>query len=75
MPRERFDAEDIVEKFVVWAHARGLQAVPELEAFAQARGFARRGGEIDLHNAAGAFLKDFSEGKFGRMSFERPGAA
>jgi ribosome biogenesis GTPase A len=73
LPRERFDGEAVVAKFVGWAHAHrpGL-AVPELEAFARARGFARRGGEVDLHNAAGAFLKDFGDAKFGRISFERP---
>jgi ribosome biogenesis GTPase A len=72
LPRERFDAEAVIGKFAHWAQARGLDAVPELEAFARARGFARRGGEIDLHNAAGAYLKDFGEAKFGRISFERP---
>ncbi len=73
LPRERFDGEAVVAKFVGWAHAHrpGL-AVPELETFARARGFARRGGEVDLHNAAGAFLKDFGDAKFGRISFERP---
>jgi ribosome biogenesis GTPase A len=49
--------------------------VPSLEDFARGRGFTRRGGEVDLHNAAGAYLKDFGEGKFGRISFERPEAA
>ena len=75
LPRERFDAEEIVEKFAGWAHARGMDRVPALDDFARARGFARRGGEVDLHNAAGAYLKDFGEGKFGRMTFERPEAA
>jgi ribosome biogenesis GTPase A len=72
LPRERFDAEAVIGKFALWAQARGLDGVPELEAFARARGFARRGGEIDLNNAAGAYLKDFGEAKFGRISFERP---
>jgi ribosome biogenesis GTPase A len=27
---------------------------------------------VDLHNAAGAFLKDFNDGKFGRVTFESP---
>ncbi|HEY0615534.1 MAG TPA: ribosome biogenesis GTPase YlqF [Candidatus Elarobacter sp.] len=76
LPRERFDPEEIVDQFVAWAHERrpGL-GVPELEAFARARGFARRGGEVDLHNAAGAYLKDFSDGKLGRVTFERPESA
>jgi len=73
LPRERFGAEDVVEHFVAWSREHRPQAdVPELEAFARARGFARRGGEVDLHNAAGAFLKDFNDGKFGRVTFERP---
>ncbi len=73
LPRERFDAEDVVGRFVGWAHAHRPQAeIPDLETFARARGFARRGGDIDLHNAAGAYLKDFNDGKFGRITFERP---
>jgi len=75
LPRERFDAEEVVGKFVAWARGRGLTAVPTLEDFARTRSFARHGGEPDLHNAAGAFLKDFGEGKFGRLSFERPEGA
>ncbi|HEX3465679.1 MAG TPA: ribosome biogenesis GTPase YlqF [Candidatus Elarobacter sp.] len=73
LPRERFDPEEVVGHFVAWAHAHRPQlAVPDLETFARARGFARRSGEVDLHNAAGAFLKDFNDGKFGRVTFERP---
>ena len=72
LPRERFDAEDVVEHFVAWAREHRPQAdVPDLETFARGRGFARRGGEVDLHNAAGAYLKDFNDGKFGRITFER----
>lgn len=75
LPRERFDAEDVVGQFVAWSHEHRPNAnVPDLETFARGRGFARRGGEVDLHNAAGAFLKDFGEGKFGRITFERPDA-
>jgi len=73
LPRERFDAEDVVTRFAAWARAeRPKLDVPDLETFAGARGFARRGGELDLHNAAGAYLRDFGEGKFGRITFERP---
>jgi ribosome biogenesis GTPase A len=73
LPRERFGAEDVVERFTAWAREhRPHAAVPDLETFARARGFARHGGEVDLHNAAGAFLKDFNDGKFGRITFERP---
>ena len=73
LPRERFNAEEVVGRFVAWAHERRPALdVPDLERFARARGFARRGGELDLHNAAGAFLKDFGDGKFGRITFELP---
>jgi ribosome biogenesis GTPase A len=75
LPRERFEAEEVVDAFVAWAHEyRPQLAVPDLETFAKARGFARRGGELDLHNAAGAFLREFGEGRFGRVSFEKPSA-
>jgi ribosome biogenesis GTPase A len=73
LPRERFDAEEVVNRFAAWSHAHRPQSdVPDLETFARARGFARRGGDVDLHNAAGAYLKDFNDGKFGRITFERP---
>ena len=76
LPRERFDPEEIVGHFVEWSRAHRPQlAVPDLETFARARGFARRGGEVDVHNAAGAFLKDFNDAKFGRITFGRPGLA
>ncbi len=72
LPRERFDGEEVVERFVAWAHERAPHAnVPDLATFARARGFARHGGELDLHNAAGAYLKDFNDAKFGRITFER----
>jgi ribosome biogenesis GTPase A len=73
LPRERFAAEEVVDRFAAWAREhRPHLDVPDLERFARGRGFARRGGEVDLHNAAGAFLKDFNDGKFGRITFERP---
>jgi ribosome biogenesis GTPase A len=71
LPRERFDAEEVVERFAAWAREHRYAQVPDLESYARARGFARRGGEADLHNAAGAYLKDFNDGKFGRITFER----
>jgi ribosome biogenesis GTPase A len=73
LPRERFDAEEVIGHFTDWAREHRPQlGVPDVEAFARARGFARRGGEVDVHNGAGAFLKDFNDGKFGRITFERP---
>ncbi len=73
LPRERFDPEDVVTRFAAWARAeRPALDIPDLETFARARGSARRGGEVDLHNAAGTYLKEFGEAKFGRITFERP---
>jgi len=73
LPRERYDPEAVIGAFASWAadHAPRL-AVPDLDAFARARGFVRHGDEIDAHNAAGAYLRAFNEGKFGRLTFEEP---
>ncbi len=73
VPLTRFDPEAIAESFHRWvdAHVPGA-AVPDLAAFAQARGFARRGGEIDLHTAARVYLRAAGDGLFGRFSFEMP---
>lgn len=73
VPVERYDPEEIVERFSLWLAQRKILGVPNLEAFARARGFARRGGELDLHNAARSFISRFNEGDFGRISLERPG--
>ncbi len=72
VPRARFDAEDVVRRFHGWA-ARDdpASAVPDLETYAQSRGFVRRGTIVDTHNAAWSYLKDWNEGKFGRMTLER----
>ena len=52
--------------------AHASYEVPDLEQFARARGFVRRGDEIDAHNAAGAYMRAYGEAKFGRISFEDP---
>jgi ribosome biogenesis GTPase A len=71
LPRERYDPEEVIAHFVAWAALERPQLrVPPLAEFAAARGFKRRGSDLDLHNAAGAFLKDFNDGKFGRITFE-----
>ena len=73
LPRERYDAEDVTARFAAWAHAnRPHLDVPDLEAFARGRGFVRKGDAVDLHNAAGAYLRAFGDGKFGRVTFEEP---
>jgi ribosome biogenesis GTPase A len=67
LPRARFDPEEVAALFAAWAaeHAP-RQAIPDLETFARSRGF------VDLHNAAGAYVKAFNEGAFGRLTFELP---
>jgi len=73
LPRERYDPEDVIGRFHAWAavHVPKLD-VPDLERFARARGFVRRGDVIDAHNAAGAYMRAFGEGKLGRITFEDP---
>lgn len=72
VPRERYDPEDVAARFHRWLTEKtgGKTNVPGLEAFARARGFMRRGGAIDYHNAAQSYVKDFNEGKFGRLTLE-----
>ncbi len=74
VPRERYDPEEIAVFFHRWLAARpqGAGDVPDLETFAKSRGFMRRGGEIDYHNAAQSYLSAFGEGTFGRISLETP---
>ena len=76
VPRERYDPADIAERFHRWLRetTAGRTRVPDLETFAKSRGFMRRGGEADFHNAAQSYIKDFNEGKFGRVSFDAPSA-
>jgi ribosome biogenesis GTPase A len=71
VPRARFDAEDIVTRFAKWAAENGFEHVPSLETFAQTRGFMQRGTEVNLHNAAWSYIKDFNEGRFGRITLEK----
>jgi ribosome biogenesis GTPase A len=73
VPRARFDAEDVVTRFGKWSEEAYPKAkVPDLETFAQQRGFMRRGTMLDTHNAAWAYLKELGDGAFGRMTFEEP---
>lgn len=75
VPRERYDPEEVSGYFHRWllAHSRGRTKVPDLEMFARSRGFARRGGEVDYHNAAQSYIRAFNEGTFGRITLEAPG--
>jgi ribosome biogenesis GTPase A len=70
VPRARFDAEDVVTRFAAWARAHGFETVPDLETYAQSRGFVRRGNLVDMHNAAWSYMKDYNEGRFGRLTLE-----
>jgi ribosome biogenesis GTPase A len=74
VPRERYDPEEVAINFHRWllATSSGRTKVPDLETFANARGFARRGGEVDYHNAAQSYIKAFNDGTFGRISLEAP---
>jgi ribosome biogenesis GTPase A len=76
LPRERYDSQEVAAAFAGWAreHRPALE-VPDLATFARTRGFLRRGDEPDLHNAAGAFLRAFNDGKLGRVTFEEPPGA
>jgi len=75
VPRERYDPYEVCIEFHRWLarRSRGRSAVPDLAAFASTRGFVRRGGEVDEHNAAQAYIKAFNDGVFGRISLEAPG--
>jgi ribosome biogenesis GTPase A len=73
VPRARFDAEDVVTRFSRWREeAYPAAKVPDLETFAQSRGFVRHGTMPDTHNAAWAYLKELGDGSFGRMTLEEP---
>jgi ribosome biogenesis GTPase A len=72
-PRNRFDPAEVADAFVHWLRAnRPRSNVPDLETFAASRGFMRRGGEVDYHNAAQSYIRAFNDGVFGRFSLETP---
>ena len=72
VPRERYDPEDIAVRFHKWLVevTNKRTRVPDLETFAAARGFKRKGGEVNYHNAAQSYIADFNDGKFGRITLE-----
>lgn len=81
LPRERYDARTVIERFHrYWTATRGTAGIPSellpsLEEFAEQRGFRRKGDQLDLENATRQYLKVFNEAGFGRYSFERPEAS
>jgi ribosome biogenesis GTPase A len=76
LPRERYDVGEAIMRFHAFCvHNAGRAGLPptlplSLPEFALKRGFRRHGNELDLENAALAYLKDFNDGKMGRYSFE-----
>jgi len=73
VPKNRYDPEDVARACARWISLRHPRRnVPDLDAFAAGRGFVRRGGEIDYHNAAQSYLRALGAGDFGRFSFEAP---
>ncbi len=72
VPRDRYDPEDVSGRFHRWLMETTQERtrVPDLERFAASRGFKRKGGEPDYHNAAQSYIKDFNDGKFGRITLE-----
>lgn len=71
LPRDRYDPEQVSVAFHRWLlHHRPRTRVPDLEAFAAARGFVRRGGNVDYHTAARSYVRALNEGAFGRISLE-----
>ena len=73
VPQDRYDPQEVAGAFHRWLREQRAGAnIPDLEAFAAQRGFLRRGGETDYHNAALSYVRAFNEGVFGRISLEDP---
>jgi ribosome biogenesis GTPase A len=73
VPRDQYDPQEVASAFHQWLiENRPRTSVPNLGAFAAERGFVRRGGEIDYHNAAQSYIRAFNDGQFGRISLEAP---
>ncbi|HEY6449241.1 MAG TPA: ribosome biogenesis GTPase YlqF [Candidatus Cybelea sp.] len=73
VPRDHYDPQEVAAAFHRWLLARSPNTqVPDLSAFASRRGFMKRRGEIDYHNAAQSYVSAFNDGAFGRISLEAP---
>jgi ribosome biogenesis GTPase A len=73
VPHDRYDPQEVAHAFHSWvADALPRLPVPDLATFAAARGFVRRGGVVDYHNAAQSYIRAFNDGAFGRISLETP---
>jgi ribosome biogenesis GTPase A len=76
VPRDRYDPQEVAVHFHDWlAERKPHTRTPDLETFAAQRGFIRRGGAVDYHNAAHSYIRAFNDGTFGRISLEEPGDA
>jgi ribosome biogenesis GTPase A len=74
--RNQYDPAEVASAFHSWlVEQRPRTGVPDLQSFAAARGFIRRGGDVDYHNAAQSYISAFNDGVFGRISLEAPGDA
>jgi ribosome biogenesis GTPase A len=73
LPRNSYDPAEVAGAFHSWLVARRPRTrVPDLQTFAAERGFVRRGGAADYHNAAQSYISAFNDGVFGRISLEAP---
>jgi ribosome biogenesis GTPase A len=66
--------ENYGERIFGWGKAgeQLVTAEEQLERFAQKRGFLMKGGTTDLNRAVSSLLKEFRDGKLGRISLEAP---
>ncbi|HEY6325985.1 MAG TPA: GTPase [Candidatus Cybelea sp.] len=73
VPRNAYDPVEVADAFHSWLVARRPRTrFPGLQTFAAERGFVRRGGATDYHNAARSYISAFNDGVFGRISLEAP---
>ncbi len=73
LARNRYDPAEVAGAFHSWLLARRPRTkVPDLQAFAAERGFVRRGGSVDYHNAAQSYISALGDGVFGRISLDSP---
>jgi ribosome biogenesis GTPase A len=73
VPRDHYDPQEVADAFHQWLLGRSPNTrVPDLATFALRRGFVRRHGETDYHNAAQSYISAFNDGAFGRISLEAP---
>lgn len=76
VPQNRYDPTEVVTAFHHWLVERAPDTrVPDPQSFGTRRGLLNRGGQLDDHNAAHAYIRAFNEGRFGRISLEAPSDA